>query len=217
MKRLVAYALILTAAFALLTDVSAKGPMSVQLCGAGGCTTVRDAALTHHMTWMGGSPIRTPAPSVYYTVRFIAEDGGREAQPRYYVPSAGAMRVLDELGRARWEPVNRTARDAYRDATAGLEPFARPELTAARIGSQVVRGDASSYLRLYTVGNRFRGHTRRLKWLPIVLESAQPSPWTDGASRLAYAPSQRLLRRDGGLYKLSRTLASRLMRATALH
>jgi hypothetical protein len=216
-KRVVAYTLMLIVASALSSSVSAKGPAAVEVCGADACTTVRDAAMTHQMAWIGGSGVRSPAPSAYYTVRFVPEEGPRESHPRYYVPSAGAMRRLDERRRAQWEPVNQTARDAYARATAGLEPFPRPELTAARVGSRVVRGEASSYLRLYTVGMQFRGPMKRSKWLPIVLESAEPSPWTDGASRLAYAPAQRLLRRDGGVFKLSRTLARALARAAALN
>jgi hypothetical protein len=216
-KRVVTFTLTLIAACALSSSVSAKGPVSVQVCGAGACTTVQDAAMTHQMAWIGGSGIRRPAPSAYYTVRFIAEEGAHDLRLLYFVPSVGAMRGLDERVPARWEPVNRTALKAYGHATAGLEPFAMPELTTARIGSQVVRGDASSYLRLYTVGTRFRGHIKRSKWLPIVLESAQPSPWTDGTSGLAYSPGQRLLRRDGGFFKLSRPLASRLVRAAALN
>jgi hypothetical protein len=215
-KPVVTYALTLIAASTLSSAVSAKGPAAVELCGVDACTTVRDAAMTHQMGWIGGTGVRSPAPSAYYAVRFVAEEGAQESQALYYVPSAGAMRRLDERGRARWEPVNQTARDAYGRATAGLEPFATPELIAARVGSRVVQGDASSYLRLYTAGTRFRGLMKPSKWLSIVLESAQPSPWTDGASGLAYAPGQRLLRRDGDEFKLSRTLARRLVRAAAL-
>jgi hypothetical protein len=215
-KRVVIFTLALIAASALSSGASAKGPGAIQLCGATACTTVRDAAMTHQMAWIGGSGVPSPAPSAYYSVRFMPEEGPPESHPRYYVPSAGAMRRLDERGRAQWEPVNQTARNAYARATAGIEPFAKPELTTARVGSRLIRGDANSYLRLYTAGSRFRGKTRQSKWLPIVLESAQPSPWTDGASRLAYAPGQRLLRRDGAVFKLSRALASRLLRAAAL-
>jgi hypothetical protein len=216
-KRIVASTLTLITASALSSGALAKGPGAIELCGANACTTVRDAAMTHQMAWIGGSGVPSPAPSAYYSVRFIPEEGRPESHPRYYVPSAGAMRRLDERGRAQWEPVNQTARNAYARATAGIEPFAKPELTAARVGSRLVRGDASSYLRLYTAGSRFRGQMKRSRWLPIVLESAQPSPWTDGASRLAYAPGQRLLRRDGAVFKLSRPLASRLLRAVALN
>jgi hypothetical protein len=215
-KRVVTFILTLIAASALSSGASAKGPGAIQLCGATACMTVHDAAMTHQMAWIGGSGVRSPAPSAYYSVRFVPAEGRPESHPRYYVPSAGAMRRLDERGRAQWEPVNQTARNAYARATAGLEPFAKPELTAARVGSQLVRSDVSSYSRLYTAGTPFRGQMKRSKWLPIVLESAQPSPWTDGASRLAYAPGQRLLRRDGAVFKLSRALASRLLRAAAL-
>jgi hypothetical protein len=216
-RRVVTYTLTLIAACAFSSAVSAKGPAAVQICGADACTTVRDAAMTHQMAWIGGSGVRSPAASAYYTVRFVAGEGAQKSQALYYVPSAGAMRRLDQRGAARWEPVNQTARDAYGLATAGLEPFAPPELTAARVGSRVVRGDASSYLRLYAAGTRFRGLVKPSKWLSIVLESAQPSPWTDGTSGLAYSPGLRLLRRDGGVFKLSRPLARRLVRAAALN
>ena len=217
MRRPATFAIALTAALLLASPTWAKELKGVEICGAEGCATITDATTIEALAPGRGPATSPPAISSFYTLRWIFDaEGETHSWQIYYMPASGTVRRNGASGRAEWIRLGTDARAAYARATAALAPFLPPELTKVRVGSKVVTGNPGSYLRLYAAGTPFHGRLRRSRWLRIVLESASPSPWTDGASILAYSPRQRLLRRDGHVVRLPLGLARRVRHAAAL-
>ena len=217
MKALAALLLTLSAALAVTTSAAAKELKEVRICGPASCTRVTDPSTMDRLTSGVGSA-RAPAPVAgYYAVTVTVADGDQTSSwDVYYVPSSRLIRSIGESGRAEWLALSADTVAAFDAATVGVVAFDKPVLTGASVGGKAVRGDATSYLDLYSVGTPYRGSTRNARWVKIALRSSTPTPWTDGNNFLRYSPNRHLLRRDGQIVRVSKTLGDRLMRRVAL-
>jgi hypothetical protein len=193
MKRVAVLAALAVGALGLPTGAAAKEIASVEICGHAGCKTVTERV---DPGVLDGEPYaHPPAASSFYSLRMTAKEGDQTfSWTIYYVPSgASVLRSLAE----------------------GVEPFAKPVVTSARVGKRVAR-DPASYVRLYEIRSAGFRSLGKPDWIRIVLRSPQPSPWTDGRNDPQYSPNTRLLLRDGEYVLLSKPLAKRVVRGLSL-
>lgn len=215
MKRIAVLAALAVGALALSTGTAAKELVSLEICGTSGCKKVTDKVLLTNGVLEGQQFAHPPAASGFYTVKGTVDAGEQTVTwEMYYVPS-GYTRGTTPGGEVSWLKLNALSAAFFRSASEGVEPFAKPVVTYARVGKRVAR-DPASYLRLYDVRSAGRRVPGKFDWIPIELRSRQPSPWTDGRNDLEYSPSKRLLLRDGELVLLSKPLAKRVRRGLSL-
>jgi hypothetical protein len=216
MKRIaVLAALAVAAALAFTASAPAKELVSLQICGASGCKTITDRVVLTNGVLEGQEFARPPAASGFYSVKGTVDAGDRTITwEMYYVPT-GYMRGTTPGGEVSWLKLNALSAAFFRSASEGVEPFAKPVVTYARVGKRVAR-DPASYLRLYAIRSAGRRAPGKFDWIRIELRSKPPSPWTDGRNELEYSPSTRLLLRDGELVLLSKPLAKRVKRGLSL-
>jgi hypothetical protein len=91
-----------------------------------------------------------------------------------------------------------------------------PRLEAAFVGGRRVIGDPNTYLRLFEIESTGAAANAGSDWVPIELRSARDTPWTNGATYLAYSASENLLQRGPELIRVPGGIARRLDRARAL-
>ena len=213
MKRVAVLATVAVGALGLPLGASAKAIPSIEVCGAAGCKSVPDRPDPH---LFDGEPYaHPPAPSSFYALKMTAKERGRTfSWTIYYVPT-GYLRGIDERGSSNWMKLYPEGAAVLRKLSEGVEPFAKPVVTHARVGKRVAR-DPASYLRLYEIRSAGFRSLGKPDWIRIVLRSPQPSPWTDGQNDLQYSPSTRLLLRDGEYVSLSKPLAKRVRRGLSL-
>jgi hypothetical protein len=215
MKRVAVLAALAVAALGLTAGAAGKELVSLEICGSSGCKKVADRVVLQNGVIEGQEFAHPPAASGFYTVKGTVDAGDRTITwEMYYVPT-GYMRGTTPGGEASWLKLNAAAAAFFRSVSEGVEPFARPVVTYARVGKRVAR-DPASYLRLYQVRSIGRRTPGKYDWIPVELRSPQPSPWTDGRNDLEYSPSKRLLLRDGELVLLSKPLAKRVKRGLSL-
>jgi hypothetical protein len=196
---------------------SAKELREIKVCGPSACRVITDAPTMMQIA-SGGSQTFVPAPaSEYYTVSYTVDEGGHAVSwENYYIPQSRKLRGEGENGFALWTRVNDAVASALASVTAGLVAFPTPALTGARVGGKAVLAGPGTYLDLYRLGTPFYGAAGGGGRMRIALQSATPSPWTDGRNRLLYLPARRLLWRDGQVVRLPKALANRLMRRVGL-
>ncbi|MBA3365836.1 MAG: hypothetical protein H0U03_08640 [Actinobacteria bacterium] len=227
-RRIVAAVIGVLLVLGLAAGAFAKELKEVKVCGAVACVVVTDVGTMHKLADATEGSKAPPRASEYYSVSVSVDAGERlHTWHVYYVPSAGLVRAIDEHGAAAtraavrqatavWMSVPAATRAAFGQATAGLAPFPKPALTSVRVGARPVTGDPSSYLSLYEVGARYSGSTWKATWHRITLQSETPSPWTDGANKLSYSPNLRLIRRDGHVFRIAKSLSDRLRHGAPL-
>jgi hypothetical protein len=214
MKRIAVLAALATA-LAFTASAPAKELVSLQICGASGCKTITDRVVLTNGVLEGQVFARPPVASGFYSVKGTVDAGDRTITwEMYYVPS-GYMRGTTPGGEVSWLKLNALSAAFFRSASEGVEPFAKPVVTYARVGKRVAR-DPASYLRLYAIRSAGRRAPGKFDWIRIELRSKPPSPWTDGRNELEYSPSTRLLLRDGELVLLPKPVAKRVKRGLSL-
>jgi hypothetical protein len=218
MKGLAALLLTLSVALTVTTSAAAKELKEVKICGPASCARVTDATAMDRLTSAVGDA-RGPSPVAgYYAVTVTVAEGDQESSWQvYYIPSSRLVRGIGQSGRAEWLTLSADTVAAFDAAAVGLAAFEKPVLSGASVGGKAVRGDATSYLDLYSVGTPYRGSTRNAPWVKIELRSSAATPWTDGNNTLGYSPKRHLLRRDGQIVRVSKALGNRLMRRVALN
>jgi len=214
-----ALVLALAGALVLAAPAAAKELTQAQLCGPAACETVTDRDTLRALP-MGGENVGTPPPaSRFYVMRLTVREG--DSGPThtwqvYYVPSADMLAVRDEYGTIDWLPIYGDAIPLMKRLTRGLEPFPRPQLSRVTIGGEQVSGDASTYLRLFTVQSAGTARYGEGDYALVDLVSRSPSPWTDGSSEFAFSPSTKTLERGADLIRLPDGLADDVAAARAL-
>jgi hypothetical protein len=180
---------------------SAKNWGIARLCGPESCA--RSAGVL--MSLPAGEARRIPPLAPYYD-RCRGCGGFYVPSRRAYAGRAGSTftRVTDE------------AAAVFERLAAKVTPFPTPRITAAFVGERRVRGDANTYARLFELETDGRAVNAGSDWVPIDLRSARDTPWTNGATYLAYSPSENLLQRGPELLRVPAAIARRLDRAQAL-
>lgn len=200
-RRLAAVGLAALAVLALPGAVLAKNYGRPELCGPARCVRAD--------FWLRSLPAGearvVPAPAQYYALG-PGSDG-------WYVPSA---RVLAPRAGAVLTRVTSEAAAAFERLAVGLEPFPAPRITAAFVGGRRVTGDASTYARLFELEGGGSAVNVGADWVPIELRSERDTPWTNGATYLAYSASRNLLQRGTELIRVPAGIARCLDRARAL-
>lgn len=199
-RRLAAIGIAALAVLAPAGLASAKGYGHPRLCGPAGCSE-RGAYLN---SLPAGEAPTVPAPAPYYE---LCRGCG------WYIPSAWAM--APRAGSTITRVTDEAAAELERLA-AGLRPFSVPRITAAFVGDRRVSGDASTYARLFRTKSAGPAVNAGSDWVPIDLRSARDTPWTNGATYLAYSASTNLLQRGPELIRVPARIARRLDRAQAL-
>jgi hypothetical protein len=203
-RRLAAVGLAALAVLALPGLASAKGWGNPRLCGPAGCTRAG--------VWLNSLPAgeaqTVPAPAPFYELRTC-----RTCWRVWYVPSAHA---LAPRAGSTFTLVTAEAAASFERLAVGLEPFPAPFVTAAFVGGRRVTGDASSYARLFELESAGPAVNAGTDWVPIDLRSEQDTPWTNGATYLAYSPRKNLLQRGPELIRVPDPIARRLDRAVGL-
>jgi hypothetical protein len=233
----------LAAAVAVVTLVvpgaaAKEAPTALRVCGASGCLTVGDAEAARSV-W-DSRRIGPAQPAPYLRVQFAAgESSLYPVAPMFYVPAVHALRIRNGLDLAEWRAPAAVTEAVLASAAAQLRPFAPPANVRAEVDRRPAR-DGSSYLLLFSVAGPARadpagappppddvyerhlpewvayfGRVRRI-WLPVLLRSSAPSPWTDGASDLWVSRRGSLLRRDGEVVAVPAALAAKVRRGDSL-
>jgi hypothetical protein len=180
---------------------TAKGWGNPQLCGPASCS--------ERGAWLGllpaGESPTVPAPARYYVVATC-----RHCSLRWYIPSA---RAIAPRAGSTFTRVTDDAAAAFNRLAALVKPFPAPRITAAFVGGRRVRGDANTYARLFELESPGQQPNRGADWVQIELRSARDTPWTNGATYLAYSASENLLQRGPERFRLPAAIAARLERA----
>ncbi len=193
--------LIAVTAFLLVpAAASAKELTSATICGASGCKTI-----AHPSQELGGGgdgfAEPAPKPGPYYTVRLTVAADGNHSWTMFYVPGSNMVAFQDERGMTDFEQLYGSAGAAWRAAVSGVRPFAEPTVTSATVGERQV-SEPQSYLSLFAgPSSDDDAYPDAADFVPIVLHSKRPSPWTD-ARYLMYSPSTGALERGASVVQL---------------
>jgi hypothetical protein len=187
-------ATILTALLAVASPVSAKGPVTVKICGRDDCVTVKDDFTDPHGP--GGTLVNTdsldfaasPAPGPYFSLQLKGYWTDRGTF--YFVPENGALR----LG-SNWLALADKDVTALRAVTRDLAPFPPPQLTRAVVDGRAA-ANAAPYAALLGTLPPADYPPPSARKIEIVLRADRPNPWTDVRRPLEYYPSRNLLHRQ---------------------
>lgn len=210
--------LLAIAALALLAPAtaSAKELVKLQVCGPSACAAITDKALLMRMG-EGGAKGKTPALAPYYkliyTIDVPGDEGVAPTFEAWYVPAAGVQGGRDDHGFATWWRPNTEFRETVAAAAAGIEPFAKPQITEVSIGGKRCAQPAT-YERLLTLNVR-RGWRAIRDWKKVWFVTDRQSPWSDGAV-LRYSPKRGYIHRDGKTMVLPKAVASRMRAGASL-
>ena len=214
MKRLTLIALAALAALGWAAAAQAKQLSGFKVCGASGCKSVTTPALLRQLIRVvetQGAPVSTPTPAPAPFVRLEFSIRGDSVSPsftQYYVPSSRQIAVETESGDWSW---NRIAalRSLLDRVTAGVKPFPAPGFTRVLIGGKLAR-DPASYTKLFALRERSDNYPDEPDWLGVIVETAQPSPWSTASATLEYSPSKKVLWRGMEFIKVPSSLAGRI-------
>jgi hypothetical protein len=209
------------AALALPAVAQAKGALGAELCGADGCKTQRYATVHEDMNgpFGGLGGIVAPAkPGPWLRGSFlIGEPNGKVFGriPFFYVPGADMM-VQPGDGKeqpAWWRPQGMLARLIH-SLAARVAPFPAPTRVNVEVDGKPV-SDPSSYLGLYTIGEKTSDYPRSDAFAQVTFESKTPTPWTTHNDMVLYSDDH-LLMRDGQIVSISGSTADRIARGATL-
>jgi hypothetical protein len=162
----------------LPTGATAKEISSVTICGGSGCRTIERPG---DEIASGGDGIPDPAPALapYYTVTLTSEaEGIGDSWQVFLVPSPPYVAFRGDDGRVVFERLDGGALRAFRTATRGLVPYPAPAITGATVGGKSVI-DPGSYAELLTLEGEGAPATTAADFVPVLLHSTRPTPWTD--------------------------------------
>jgi hypothetical protein len=194
---------LLVAAGALLIGGAAQAkspPTGIHVCGASGCVDVAPADA--EVMWSEGFESNRPvAAAPFYTVRWHL--GSEPDQSAYFMPSRKTFRWVEPLG---WRTVSPHAVAVLRTAIGRLAPYGLPTLTRVTVAGRAVRTPAT-YTSLLRGQPWWRWPAGR--WLTVELESAAPSPWTNGEMIVRLNQRGPYVVMDGWVFKIPRAVAKR--------
>src|SRR5688572_7402352 len=149
MERFAVVTCMALAALALPVLAGAKEISKVEICGEESCRTITGAASLRGLVGSDESMSKPAvAPGPYYRVTLTAKhEGDTESWSIFYVPAGDRLALPD----GNWEQVTGETAAAYREETAGLEPFPTPKIESVLVNGRRVE-DPSSYIALYAAG-----------------------------------------------------------------
>jgi hypothetical protein len=211
--------LVLVAVVALLwaAPASAKELLGVQLCGASGCATLHDTGLREGPGGpIGGEGIAPAKFGPWFRGSVLLGDHGKifGKVGFYYVPDGGLLVEPGQGGQpTTWiHPQGRLAALLER-LSKTMRAHPAPTITNVAVGGRSA-ADPQSYARLYATGEKATTYPTETG-TQVVIETAQPTPWSDGNYVVVY-PESGLIVRDGQLVSVPGTVARRAARGLSL-
>jgi hypothetical protein len=208
MARLVRLALAAAGVFLVSGAAQAKAPPTgLHVCGPSGCVYVAPADA--EVMWSEGFVSDRPvAAAPFYTVgwRF----GSEPDQSAYFIPTERTFRWIEPRG---WRIVSPHAVEVLKNAIGQLAPYDLPTLTSVTVGGRVARAPAT-YTGLLRGRLWWRWPAGR--WLTVKLESAAPSPWTNGEMIVRLNQRGPYVVMDGWVFKIPKSVALRARRGLSL-
>ena len=216
MTRTGAVSLVLLVALALVPEATAKGPVTLQICGTADCRKLHTSdhgRLVHGVFDLVDSFdfARWPPPAPYYELRF------KEDSVRSWLGNGPMFLVLrhDALGiGGEWRRVPRRLSASLEGATRGLRPFAPPRLTKVVVDGARAPDPGPYSALLRRLPSTEEGWSPRR--VSIAFHSGRVTPWTDPALPLDYYPRDRVLHRETEWLAVSPALAATIERDARL-
>ncbi len=216
-------ALLAAAGTLLLSGAAqAKVPLDgIDVCGPSACAHLGPAEAEQF--WVqsheGGRPV---AAGSFYVIRWHWPGAAEESA--YLVTGGRAIRWLTAGAHAiqpsrvlspdvTWTSVEPSAMQLVTRAAAAIEPYPEPTLTRVAIGGREVRAP-QTYLRL--LRGKVTWTWPATRWLSVKLESAAPSPWTDGVTRIQLGRDGSWVAIDSWAYRIPKAVAQRARRGLSL-
>lgn len=201
MKRFMAVALAAAAALALPAITEAKELAQAEICGADACTTITGAALDQLVGGGDGSSAAASPPGSFYRVTLTDKYAGA-SWSIFYVPGGGRL----ALPNGDWLRLTDQSAAAYREATAGLEPYPAPRLVEVLVNGRAAK-DPASYVVLFTAGKTENAVPSSLpEWTPLHMRFTGESPWS-GRPSIFFAPEYGVLQRGAMIVKIPDAMA----------
>ena len=190
------------AALVLAPPAAAKGPLSLEICGAGECRRFADR--THWRLVTGVLDLygafrfaRTSPPARYYELKVNGPGLGEwlgEDRTIYFVPSRAVARTPSS-----WIKPGPALVRSLRRAVDGLPPWPRPELTAVTVNGRLT--EAAPYERLLGDLPVADPGPALGDAVEIRVSFERRTPWTTTRRALQYFPAQRILHRDTAWFR----------------
>ncbi len=213
MKLVAVTALIVLAAAA---PAAAKGPIELRVCGASECATFKapfagmaDAPQSEHARLVTSVAnlernfdFTGPPPLASYYALTLSSDF-YDWSDIAYVPEHQVARVG-----SNWVNLSGGLADALTEAIGGLEPKAAPEIRRAVVNGQESR-DPEAYALAFGELPPAQAPPPGTPKSVIRLETAEPTPWTDGRP-LEYYPSTDTISREGEWVRASEVVSTRI-------
>ena len=190
-------------ALALPPAAQAKELTGLAVCGPESCERAEIAGFGHGDPFKGVAA--NPPPSQFLRLDFYS-DVDAAGFSVFYEPVSGLVATQGQFRRLEWARLAPPLATAVKEAARHVEPFSAPRVTGVRIGARRVTGDPSSYLLLLAVEGPSIAPKTASEGLPIVIETADPNPWT--LPGLVYHPDDDVLQRSWTLVKLPAELAA---------
>jgi hypothetical protein len=216
---------ILVVALVLAAPAAAKGPVSVEVCGATGCEILGPfPAHGAPLSGVASTLLNTgdldlaamPPPGPFYSLDLRA-DWLDDLDPAFYVPDAGVLRAG-----GGWLGLDRAVAAELRRATAGIEPWPWLGLRSVRVGARETTRAAPYEVLLHRLRNAepppFSADRIAVHVEPNGLERPDyaGTPWTNPAMIIDWVPSHGVLYRDGAWFRVPPGLGDRLARDAGL-
>ena len=212
-KRLPLALLAVAAALLWPGGAAAKELSSLRACGSSGCKEVKDPALLRTLIRAVEAqgepvsvPIPQPAPFVRLEFRFKGErNTAGPTFSQYYVPSRGLILLRTDPNAWAWVSAGEL-RPVLDRVIAGVAPYAEPTIISVTLlGKELGR---ASHTRLYSVRPTTYSVPDEPDWVPVVVKTSRPSPWSKPAATLEYSPSKHVLWRGSEFVKFDSALDS---------
>jgi hypothetical protein len=211
--RRAAVALVAALAATLVAAPSAvaKGPVDLEICGAGECRTLRGSGyrgIAYDLLDVFGtfSFAKAPEPTAYYRLELkgrAVTDWLGEQRRLFFVPSHGVVRTGSSWVTPRAGVLRR-----LRVAVRGLRPWPAPALARVEVNGR--SADPAPYAALLETLPVAEPKPELGDRVEIHLFFERPTPWTTGRRPIRYFPTQDIFHRDSDWFRPPRELARRI-------
>jgi len=187
-------------------------PGGVDICGPSSCAHLGMA--DSEQLWIGQTSISSArvVPGPFYLLRWSWSPG--EEDSAYVVLGSSAIRWNSGPGHsAGWSGLDSATLDRVRNLARGVDPYPTPTLTRVTVGGREV-AEPQSYLQLFAGKLSFKRVGGR--WWTVKLQSAAPSPWTDGSFLVRLSRNHPYVVINGMLFRLPRPIVQQARFGLAL-
>jgi hypothetical protein len=201
----------LLAALVVAPTATAKGPVDLEICGAGACRTLpsdrHDRLVFGVLESLGSfSFAQAPEPSAYYRLELkgrAVTDWLGEQRRLFFVPSHGVLRTGSSWIRPRAGLLRR-----LRVAVRGLRPWPAPALLRVEVNGR--SADPAPYAALLRTLLVAEPKPELGDPVEIHLFFERPTPWTTGRRPIRYFPTQDIFHRDSEWFRPPTELVRRI-------